>query len=170
MTDTFSPAQEQILSEIGSFAQEHSGANFVSDAACLLAEKLGVSYVLIGKLVPPENNTVRTVALYASGRLVENMEYSLFGTPCENVVGRNMCYYPFGVQALFPTDKELKDLAVESYMGVPLFGAEREPMGLIVLMHTDTISEAAFVESALKLLAPRLEQELLTAAETTVPG
>ncbi|WP_276132469.1 GAF domain-containing protein [Polluticoccus soli] len=89
------------------------------------------------------------------------MTYSLYGTPCENVVGRNCCYFPSGVQQMFPDDKELQDLKIESYIGTPLMHPNGEPLGLIVLMNESKIQHAGAIELALSSIAERISHELI---------
>ena len=141
------------------FLSRYDGGNYFQDVALFLAENTGCSYVLIGHLVPEDVNKIRTVVLVANNKVVDNMTYSLFGTPCENVVGRNCCYFPTGVRRLFPEDKELQDLKIESYFGAPLF-RNKEPLGLIVLMNETIITNAGSIEKALRVISPRTEQEL----------
>ncbi len=69
---------------------------------------------------------VRTLAFWAKDRLESNLEWDLPGTPCEEVIGGNWCHHPSGVAALFPEDKPLAEMGIESYLGVPL----RDPEGV----------------------------------------
>lgn len=150
-----------FVAECKAFIDTYEGSNYFEDVAIFLSEKIRCSYVLIGHLLPEDRNKIRTVVLVAKGKVVDNMTYSLFGTPCENVVGRNCCYFPTGVKGLFPEDKELQDLNIESYIGSPLFSEAKEPLGLIVLMNETIIKNAASIEKALEALAPRTEKEML---------
>ena len=152
---------QTLTEECRAFVSDYDGNNYFEDLALFLAEKINCSYVLVGHLLPDDQNKIRTVVLAAKGKLVENMTYSLFGTPCENVVGRNCCYFPTGVKYLFPDDKELQDLNIESYIGSPLFTKDKKPLGLIVLMNETIIKDATAVEKALEVLAERTEKELL---------
>ncbi len=150
-----------------SFVQNYTGNNFVNDVAAFLADTLKVDYVLIGKLQNQDCTSVETVSLYAKGGHAGQMVYKLHGTPCENVVGRNLCYYPKGVQDLFPDDKELADLGIESYIGSPLFDEKRQPMGLIVLMHSQTIPNPENVQEVLQEVTKRTEEDLRKASVAT---
>lgn len=152
---------ENLVNECASFAKNYSSGQFFNDLALFLADKTGVEFVLIGHLENGQVNKVNTLALYAHGKLVDNMSYTLAGTPCENVMGRNCCYYPSGVQQMFPEDKELQDLNIDSYIGVPLFDSNKNPLGIIVLMHSRKITGAALIEKALSAVIPRTEMELM---------
>ncbi len=142
------------------FANSYRGKDFFPALARLIAEKTGVSYVLVGYPTGEDLSVIKTTVLYAAGKLVEGFEYSLYGTPCENVIGRNCCYYPSGIQQMFPGDKELKELGIESYLGLPVFDKNNKTAGLLVLMDNKLIKNAARLEKALQTLTPRIAREL----------
>ena len=73
--------------------------------------------------------------MWANGELVENFEYNLKDTPCEIVWRGKSCYYPNNIQKLFPKDKLLVEMGIESYLGVPLHDNEKKSGGLLVVMH-----------------------------------
>ncbi|HYF04017.1 MAG TPA: GAF domain-containing protein [Patescibacteria group bacterium] len=158
--------QNEKYIAIREFSDSYAGSDFLQDISLILSETLGVSYVLIGRLIPPDS--ICTLTLLAHGSIVPNMEYKLSGTPCDNVVGRSLCYYPCNIQALFPDDKELQELGIESYIGTPLFDENNRPIGLIVLMHTETIEEPELVESILQYITPRVQKELQGQTEIAV--
>jgi diguanylate cyclase (GGDEF)-like protein/PAS domain S-box-containing protein len=89
-----------------------------------------------------------------------NIEYALAGTPCENVVGRELCVYPQGVQALFPRDVLLAEMGVESYAGMPLWDSAGQPIGLIAVMDGKPLSPSSPVAPLLRLVATRAAAEL----------
>ena len=91
-----------------------------------LAESLGVACAFVDKIADVAEEIVETIALYAKGEIVRNIEYDLAGTPCENVVGRDMCCYVDKIQQQFPTDDLLAQLGAESY---PTVDRRREAAG-----------------------------------------
>ncbi|MNS46346.1 Non-motile and phage-resistance protein [compost metagenome] len=137
-----------------------SGEDYFAQLSSYLARALHVDYVLLGKLVGEAQDHVETVALHAHGKPAGPMTYQLAGTPCENVVSKQLCTYPTGVQQLFPDDKELVDLGIESYVGTPLFGFDGRVLGLIVVMHSKEIEDVPLVETLLRIVAKRTEAEL----------
>jgi PAS domain S-box-containing protein len=133
--------------------------NFFGSLAQYLGKTLHVDYVVIDRL--DENPEIaETVALYAKGAIVANMRYALKGTPCENVMGRRLCVYPEGVQRLFPEDTQLAEMGVDSYMGIPLWDASGHPTGLIALMNSKPLPDAASATKLLQLVATRAAAEL----------
>src|SRR5262249_11488187 len=107
-------------------ASEIGGAFFQS-LARHLASATGTRYAFVAEFEPP--NLARTVGFWARDRIVDNIEWDLRGTPCEDVVRGEMCHHPTGVKDLFPADRPLVEMGIESYLGVPLHGPSGETLG-----------------------------------------
>lgn len=153
---------ENTLRFIAQLGWRNSSDSFLTSLAHYLGENLGVDYVIIDRMskVP---GIAETVALYAKGSIAPNMTYPLAGTPCENVMGKRLCYYPEGVQALFPSDQLLAEMGVESYAGIPLWDASGKGIGLIAVMDPKPLQDEEAVTQILQLVAMSaaafLEQE-----------
>ena len=119
-------------------------------------------------------DTIRTAALSDHGQIVDNIVYELRGTPCENVVGQQLCFYPDNVVALFPEDRLLTEVEARSYAGTPLFDSDRKPMGLLWIVDTKPITDMEFVSSVLGSFAVRAAGErhgvAAVSADSRVPG
>ncbi|MDD5028601.1 MAG: PAS domain S-box protein [Rhodoferax sp.] len=151
---------EDALRFVAQRGWQTSGENFFFEAlAQFLGEKLDMDYVLIDRL--DENpDMAETVALYAKGAITPNMRYCLKGTPCELVMGRQLCVYPQGIQQLFPEDSLLPGMGVESFVGVPLWDSTGQPIGLIAVMSNKALPNGAPVTQLLQLVATRAAAEL----------
>ncbi len=126
-----------------------------------LARILGVDYAYVGKLIGKENESVKTVAVCARGELGKNFEYDLADTPCQNVIRIfSPCCYPNNIQRLFPKDKMLADMGVESYIGSPLFDSNGHVMGLIAALHTKPIININIVKSVFQISAASAAAEM----------
>jgi PAS domain S-box-containing protein len=129
--------------------------NFVVD---YLAEALEVEYAFVGELIP-EKKEIRTIAVHGQGKTMENFEYDLTGTPCENVVGKQFCIYERDLQKRFPDDQLLVDMGVESYAGGPLFSSDGRSVGIIVVLSNKPFKHIALAESLLSILGIRCATE-----------
>ena len=134
------------------------GEEFFPTLVTYLAESFGVEYALVDRL--DNQGNAWTVALYAGNKIVENVEYSLKGTPCENVIGKKLCVYPQNICQLFPKDKLLIEMKAEGYIGLPLWGVKGEPIGLIALLDTKPLTEVELMASVLQVVAMRAAAEL----------
>jgi PAS domain S-box-containing protein len=89
-----------------------------------------------------------------------NFTYSLVGSPCETVIGRELCYYPENVQQLFPTDTNLVAMGITSYMGIPLSTRDHVEPGLVALMRRGAIRRPDQAKALLQVVAARAGAEL----------
>ncbi|TAN70749.1 MAG: EAL domain-containing protein [Methylobacter sp.] len=135
------------------------GESFLSALARYLGRLLGVDYVIIDKLAA-DPSYAETVAIYAKGEALPNMQYRLEDTPCENVIAGGLCCYSANVQQQFPKDSLLADMQVESYIGLPLWDSTGKVIGLIAVMDGKPIHNELAVTSILQLVATGAAAEL----------
>lgn len=150
---------EDVLYFIAQRSWTDSAENFFNALAQHLGEALGVDYVVIDRL-DKTPDVAETVALYAKGAIVPNMHYDLKGTPCENVMGRKFCFYPQGIQQLFPDDTRLVKMGAESYAGIPLWDSVGQPIGLIAVMDGKPLRDEGSISKLLQLVAIRAAAEM----------
>ena len=153
---------QKTLSFISENGYKANHAEFLKSTAVFLAELFDVSYVLIDKYNPKKPFTIETAAFYANGSFLPNMVYKLENTPCETIINKKFCSYPSNVRNIFPKDEFLKQQHIESYMGVPLWSSNKEPIGLIAFMDIKPKSEKEVkdIEIVLGLIAIKLEEVL----------
>ena len=65
--------------------------------------------------------------------------------------------YPSGIQQMFPADKLLAELKVDSYLGLPLWDSAGQPTGLIAVLfqlgrNRSTVAAAAMEYSVVLVL------------------
>ena len=70
-------------------------------------------HVLVGTLVGPQRDRVRTLALWSGGAFAPEMEYVLAGTPCHDATTSLSCFFGSDVQARFPEDRDLVALGAK---------------------------------------------------------
>ena len=89
-------------------ASHSSGEEYFQAFVRNLARLVDAHYAFIAEFASPETTTkARTVAFWARDHIAENFEWTLAGTPCEEVVHGNLCHHPSGVRQLFPDDRPL---------------------------------------------------------------
>ncbi len=87
----------------------------------------GVTNAFVAEFADSETR-VRSLAFWRDGRWIDNQEWELAGTPCEDVLRGGLCHYPAGVSQRFPTEE-----GVESYLGVPLRDADGRILGHLAI-------------------------------------
>ncbi|OOY96981.1 hypothetical protein BOW22_11360 [Solemya velum gill symbiont] len=136
-----------------------AGETFFRDLSVKLANALQMRYVHVGELTT-DGNHVKTLSVCFDQQIVDNFEYTLAGTPCENVTQGRPCAYPSGVRQQFPDDKEIQEMGFESYIGIPLYSAEKEAIGLIVALDSKPLKSIEFASSLLEVFSVRASAEM----------
>jgi PAS domain S-box-containing protein len=154
------PESRDLLDVIAGRMWNAGGEAFFSEMVRHLAGELGVRIAMVGELAPGSTERMRSVSACVDGRMVEGLEYDLPGTPCENIMARHCCYYPSGVAQLFPRDKMLAAMGLESYLGAPLIGRNGQALGVLVVLHNQPLSDPQRARTMLQFCAIRVAAEL----------
>jgi len=149
-----------MLDRFAHLSSQLSGQSLFEEIVRFLGDRLAVDYVLIGRLDRNHGGRVETIAVLGHGELQGNIRYDLEGTPCANLIQRDYCVYPSGVQELFPEDQLLIDMGVNAYMGTTLHDANHNPIGILVLLNADPIQSSSLNSTVVKLASARTEIEL----------
>ena len=135
------------------------GDDFFRALVRYLSRVLRARYALVGELTD-DGRSVQTIAVWAGDDFAENFVYELKDTPCENVIYKEPCYYAGDVQKLFPRDKLLVEMGVESYRGIPLRNSSGDTLGILVVMNDGPMGGCERAWSILKFSAARASAEL----------
>jgi PAS domain S-box-containing protein len=144
-----------------------AGVEFFGALVRGVAGALGVRHALVGELVNHDaapagasGARVRTLALWAGDRLVDNTEYAAQGTPCEHVLAHGLCFFPERVREQFPEDELLEALGVNAYLGVPLFAVSGQPLGVLAAMHDRPMDHGELAKAVFTIFAGRAAAEM----------
>jgi len=136
------------------------GQQFIDRTVEVLGESIGVRWVLLCEVDRDDKSIAQTVAFWADGERQPDFSYGLAGTPCGNVAQDKVCFYPEGVQQLFPDDHILVQWGVESYVGAPLHSSDGSLLGLLAIMHDAPIDPTLDPATTLELFAGRAGAEI----------
>lgn len=136
------------------------GRPFLDAVVEALAEALDVRWVLLCDIHPSDPARARVISAWSDGRPQDYFEYELAGTPCANVLGNGLCFYPANVADLFPDDALLSEMGVQSYLGVPLRTHDGGALGLLAVLSDKPINASLHPEETLQLFAGRVAAEL----------
>ncbi|BBP00437.1 EAL domain-containing protein [Sulfuriferula nivalis] len=139
-----------------------TGVQFFQHLVQSLYQLFHADYVLIGQLDEVSALRVQTLAVCEQGQIIDNLNYSLVDTPCEQVMQLGTCVFPSAVYAAFPKDKFLADHAIEAYIGTPLLdGRLTTPVGVVVMLSRHAmLQEMRQVKEILEIFAARAGAEL----------
>lgn len=151
-------AEEALKSLATSFALL-SGKEFFEGISRHIASALNVDFVFVGELNQGKE-VVSVIGGWAKNEAMGEFTYELADTPCENVVGKQVCLYPFAVQSKFPKDRDLVHLAIEGYVGAPIFDKHGEPIGIIVAMDCKPLSDPKAIVNLFNIFVDRVSAEM----------
>ncbi|MBT5231807.1 MAG: EAL domain-containing protein [Methylococcales bacterium] len=135
------------------------GQDFFHGLVINLARLFDAKYAFVGTIIN-KGDSIRTLAICESGKMIDNFTYDLADTPCANVVGQKTCSYLKGVQDLFTKDLLLQKMSIEGYIGSPIYILDNKPIGLIVVMDTKPLQVTDQSAHALEIFAARSGAEI----------
>ncbi|MFQ5500481.1 MAG: PAS domain S-box protein, partial [Candidatus Zixiibacteriota bacterium] len=153
---------EQAIHAIVAKSSDKLGEQFFKSMVLELARVIGADYTVIGQLVETEDPKITTLAMAVDGAIVDNVTYSLKGTPCEAVLesGSGPCAYPSLVADLFPDDVMLRDDRIQGYCGIPLRDSRGQTLGVLSALFKRPISSENRAMEVLVLFASRVAAEI----------
>ena len=117
-----------------------TGVAFFQHCVQAIAQTLGMPYVLLSRQSPDDPETGQILAGWGKGEFIETFEFLLEGTPCGEVFDdrKDVCFHPL-VNEQFKNAEMLRDMGVESYLGVPVLCSSGECIGVLAVMNTNRI-------------------------------
>jgi len=137
---------------------QSTGTGFFQNLVRHLAAALDVGYAFVAEF--DGNVRARTVAYCGKGQLLDNVEWDVRGTPCEEVIRGELCHHPTGVQGKFPADTPLRDMGIESYLGVPLRDHDGRTLGHLAVFDAKPMPAEPRALDIFRLFASRAAAEL----------
>jgi PAS domain S-box-containing protein len=136
-----------------------TGEDYFRSLTHHLNAALKVDYVFVGELMS-SSNRMKTLAVSAGGKRLDNVEYDLAHTPCEKVLELGRYFDQRNVQANFPADQFLVDMGFQGYLGVALRDSSAKPIGIMSVMTRPPLKHAGIAELTLDLFAARTAVEI----------
>jgi PAS domain S-box-containing protein len=175
--DVSSGVSEELtaLRAIVDAASSGSGEEYFQALVRNLARVVDTRWAFIAQFVSDENHTrARTIAFWDKDHLAENFEWTLAGTPCEDVVHGNLCHHARGVREKFPDDPYPRAWGIESFLGVPLYDSKGTVLGHLAAFDNRPMPQEPrklltfrifAVRAAAELVRLRLERQLRESEE-----
>lgn len=152
---------EETLRSIVEGTAAVTGGDFFSALVRHLASAIGVRYAFVTECTDQTKTRVRTLAFWSGESFADNIEYDLALTPCERVIGGQVCHHASGLQRLFPHDAPLVTMEAESFIGLPMYAASGDIIGHLVVIDVKPMPDASRSMSLLTIFAARAAAELL---------
>lgn len=148
--------EEEFLRVISEATSGLLGKDFFIQLAKYITQTLSMRYALITECANEEKTMLRTLC-YVDGRVVlDNIEYSTSGLPCEIIMKGDDFFMARDVQKYFPKEK-----GIESYIGVPIVSpVSGQVLGHIIAVDPSSVTSENNQTAVLKIFASRAGAEL----------
>ena len=124
---TVDVSELDILRALVEGTAHDTGEDFLRSLVRNLCKATAVSNGFIAEFTQ-DKTRVHALAFWMNGEFIENQEWELEGTPCEEVLRGKFCHYPSGLWKIFP-----KEAGFESYLGVPLQDTDGQILGHLAI-------------------------------------
>ena len=135
------------------------GKNCFKKLVQMAGDTFDIDFAFIGQHSNADSRVIETLALYNRGQFLGPMTYSLDSTPCDAVVGKQAEAFPLDLQALYPNFPLLQELDAEAYIGMPLFDANNQSIGVFSLVNQKPIPQADRIKTLLHNFANKAAYE-----------
>ncbi|MDJ0690306.1 MAG: PAS domain S-box protein [Xenococcaceae cyanobacterium MO_188.B32] len=154
--------REKALNLIVEGTATQVGRDFFRSCTRSLAKLLQVRYAFIAEFANEAKDRARTLACWWGEDFKANYEYELAATPSAEVLTGVRCRYSHSLQKLFPEDPYLKELAAESFIGLPITNPQGKILGLLAVIDDKPLNNSNFEVqwSILSIFAARAGAEL----------
>jgi len=150
--------RERIIKVLEEKIGRKTGKDYFEAVVLQACEILNVKQAFVGKKT--SDNKVATIAHALNGEIVDNINYNLENTPCENVFSSGACCYPADIQQLFKQDELLQNEKYEGYVGAPLYDSNMQVIGIIVCLSEEEIQDTSFALSVIQVFSIRSGVEM----------
>ena len=153
-------SDDVVLRAIVEGVESETGERFFSSLVKHLASAFGSEYAFVSELLG-DGLHFRTRAAWGRGKLMENFEIPLTGTPCEPVLRGNCTYHAQDLCKLFPTNPPfLSKWGVESYCGVPLVDSSGAVTGHLAILCEEPMLDGPRGLAIMRIFASRAQAEV----------
>jgi diguanylate cyclase (GGDEF)-like protein len=118
-------------------------------AATAIAQHLPWRWVAITRF--KSRNTLEVLAFLDNRQALQNYEYDLVGTPCENVFDTSRFTMFTDVGKAFPNYQALQALGAQTYAGLIFRGSDNTPLGHIMVMHDQRDVDFGLAEDVINM-------------------
>lgn len=150
----------EILLRLNEVTKLSLGAEYFDKLGQLVHEVAQADYTFITKVDEDQQRAAPLVSI-KHGEFIENMEYSLEGTPCLEVSKTCVGYFPNNVRSLFPNDEHLKQINIEGYLGAAITGdVHTTPFAIITCLYEEEPVNPKDSIAVIQLIASEIENRV----------
>ncbi|WP_297528393.1 sensor domain-containing protein [Thiohalobacter sp.] len=142
-TDASEAELDASLLKLHETLASQRGLDYLRVLARDLRLLVGADYVLISGFIDNARTRMRTLLLHGPEGLLENFEYSLAGSPCEQVIAEGHAAIGRRLAERFPRDRLIGEMGIEAYLGAALRDRDDDrPMGILAALFRRPVDDA----------------------------
>jgi len=150
---------EKVLRTLAQTSSSENSQEFLNYCVKNLADFYGCQFAFIG-LIKESKKEVRTIAVWAGDKIVDNFEYLLEGTPCADIINMDKELIPEDASKLYSEDEMLIQMGIDSYYGSPLLTTDKGVIGLVSVMDVKPMRLNEWTAPTLGVFASRITLEI----------
>ena len=151
---------QAALLDVATAVSATTGKKFFEQLADNMARAVGAQAGFVAEFLPGEPLEARTIAAVVDGRLIENFDYAIKGTPCEGLTTSDTCMIQSQLGWPCTCSTTLSTLEAQSYVGRRLNSSTGKPLGLLFVLFREPLQEPDLVSAMLQIFAARAASEL----------
>jgi PAS domain S-box-containing protein len=137
-----------------------TGTRFFEALVENLAKSMKTHGAWVTEYLAPRRS-LRPLAFWLGGGLIDGQEHGIDGTPCQVVVdGRRMVHLPDRVRDVYPHEPRLIKFGAASYLGVPLTDVDGSVLGHLAVLDQRPMPENPVALALFEIFAARAAAEL----------
>jgi PAS domain S-box-containing protein len=149
----------EMLSTMIKHTARVTGIEYFGVLTELLVKSFGVSLAFVAS-VDEDARKANIIHCWHKQQFTDCRLFDLESSPSMNVLRGYTSYYPNSLQEMFPDDRMIRNLGMESYIGTPVFDVSGEVCGLLVMMDDKPMEEIPNSRYMLSIFASRVGAEL----------
>jgi len=152
---------ENIISEISTVLVSEIGENFLQTLVKYLGRILEVDYVCLAEIKSLER--AKTLVVSYQQQIIDNFEIDITHQPCSQMLKteyNEVIFCPNNAQQLFPDHELIQSGNIQAFLGIPLFNASQQAIGLLTVLHCYPIANSQLAEEILRIVASQAGAEL----------
>ncbi|KTD79240.1 EAL domain-containing protein [Legionella waltersii] len=149
---------EWVLWRLNKISNLHETNNVIDEVLKLVSDTFAADYASVSLV--DNQKIAHTVSYYKSGKKMDNIHFSLNDSPCDKVIlSKSICHFQ-DVQTLFPQDKLLKKMRINTYLAGPITNSNQEVIGLMTILTKRPMELDSLNNTIFGLLLNRINSEI----------
>ena len=151
---------EETLKQIGLGVSAATGEEFIKSLVEQLSRALQSDFAFVVELGGQGDGDTSVLTLAEKGQLHSVRPFALTQSACAEVLKRGFRAYLRNARSHHPHDALLADLAIETFVAMPLVDHDGHAVGVMGVLHRDPLANTQVIESTLQIFAARAAAEL----------